>query len=64
MSYQVNLYISTVVCLRIVVRFTYTSGGGEVTAYFIIVKPKLTRNLGLLDILGFVILLPHGGTKP
>ena len=39
----------------------YNLGGDEVKAYFIIVQQNFAHNLGLLDIPGFTILIPHIG---
>ena len=61
LSYLVHLYICLVICPYIAFPSIPTLIGGNVKSYFIIVEPNLTRNLGLLGIIGFTILPLHGG---
>ena len=64
MSYLVHMSVYLFVRTCIDFTSTPTLGGCVVKAYFIIVEPNLTRNLGLLVILGFTILLLCRGINP
>ena len=61
LSYQVHLYVCTVICTCIAFPFISTLGGGDIKTYFVTVQPNLAFNLSLLGILGFTILIRHGG---
>ena len=64
MPYQVHLSVCPFICTYIELPCMYNLGGDEVKAYFIIVQQNFAHNLGLLDIPGFTILLPHIGINP
>ena len=57
------MYVSTISCPCIDLTSTITLGGGNVNAFFLIIKLNLTNNLGLIGILGFTLSIPHGGIK-
>ena len=59
-SFSVCMSVCIDVCLFIALPYTSTLGGGDVNEYFIIAQPNLTRNIGLLGIIGFTILILHG----
>ena len=64
MSYKIPLCVFTDIYLCITLPITYTLGGGETKAYFIIVQPNFARHLVLLGIIGFTILPQCGYINP
>ena len=60
---KVRIFACLFVFPYITLHFNSTLGGGNVKAYFIIVQPKFTHNLGLLSIIWFTILLTRGGIR-
>ena len=61
LSYQVHLSVCPVFYTCVAFPFKSNFGGGDIKAYFNIVKPKLAHNLGLLGIIGFNISFMCGG---
>ena len=61
LSYQIHPSEFIVICPHISLHFTFNLGGGDVKAYFIIVYPNSARNLSLLGIIWFTILLTDVG---